>query len=218
MAPIRGFIFDLDGVLVDTARYHFKAWRKLANSLGIDFSETENEQLKGVSRRKSLEKILNWGQKTVSESDFDRLMEQKNNWYLEFIEHMDREEVLPGAWEFLDRTQEAGLKIALGSASKNALLILEKTGLKKYFDVIIDGNSTDRSKPDPQVFLLGAKGLSIAPNEGVVFEDSISGLEAARRGGFYCVGIGNVDSLGEEEYLVSGLHEVSPSDILTKLS
>lgn len=218
MAPIRGFIFDLDGVLVDTARYHFKAWRKLANSLGIDFSETENEQLKGVSRRNSLEKILNWGQKTVSESDFDRLMEQKNNWYLEFIEHMDSEEVLPGAREFLDRTQEAGLKIALGSASKNALLILEKTGLQKYFDVIIDGNSTDRSKPDPQVFLMGAEGLSIAPNEGVVFEDSISGLEAARRGGFHCVGIGNADSLGAEEYLVSGLHEVSPSDIITKLS
>ncbi len=218
MATIRGFIFDLDGVLVDTARYHFQAWQRLAGEIGIKFTEKENEQLKGIGRRESIEKILGWGQKQASEEQIEAWMHQKNLWYLELIETMDEDEVLPGVRSFLERAAQSGLKIALGSASRNAPKILDKVKLTPYFDAIIDGNATTRSKPDPQVFLLGAEALKIAPEKLVVFEDAQAGIEAALAGSFRCIGIGEAKNLKGAEIVLPGLQNTTPSKIINQLN
>lgn len=187
---IQACIFDLDGVIVDTAKYHYRAWRRLANSLGFDFTETDNEQLKGVSRMQSLDIILNIGKKTLDESSKQALASQKNDWYLEYITAMTPDEILPGIPNFLDDLDSQNIRIALGSASKNAVLTLEKVKLLDRFDIIIDGTKTTRSKPDPQVFLMGAVGLDIPPKNCIVFEDAVKGVEAARKAGMYAVGVG----------------------------
>jgi beta-phosphoglucomutase len=215
---IQAFIFDLDGVLVDTAKYHFKAWQRLAESLGIHFSEEDNEQLKGVSRKESLEKILEWGGKTVSPEEFEALMDKKNQWYLELMQHMDESETLQGVRAFLEEAQTLQLKIALGSASKNAQAILDLTKLTPFFQAVIDGTKTTKSKPHPQVFLMGAEALGVDPQHAVVFEDSIAGLEAARQGGFKCVGIGSKEVLKNADLFVGGLHEKTASHIINELN
>ncbi len=215
---IRAFIFDLDGVLVDTAKYHFKAWQRLANTLGIDFTEDENEQLKGVSRKESLEKILEWGGKSLPEAKFNELMAKKNDWYLELMQNMDEDETLEGVRTFLEECQSLQLKIALGSASKNAQAILEKTKLTSFFEAIIDGTKTSKSKPDPQVFLMGAEALDVLPENTVVFEDSIAGVEAAKRGGFKSVGVGSENVLKGADLFVAGLHEKTASSIINELN
>ena len=208
---IKACIFDLDGVIVDTAKYHFIAWKRLANELGIDLTEAENEELKGVSRMQTLEIILEKGhlQNNFSQEEKIALATKKNEWYREFVKKMDRNEVLPGVVDFLETLQANHIKIALGSASRNAPTILEVTNMQHYFEVVIDGNKTTRSKPDPQVFQMGATELGVAPNEAVVFEDSIKGLNAALTGGFFAVGIGNPEQLGHAHFVVSGLHEMT---------
>ena len=162
---IKACIFDLDGVIVDTAKYHFQAWRRLANELGFDFSEADNEQLKGVSRMESLEIILKWGGVTLSEEQKLEWADRKNEWYKVLISNMTPDEILPGVPEFLAQLQSHGIRIALGSASKNALPVIESIGLGPLFEVVIDGTHTTRSKPDPQVFLLAAQRLELQPNE-----------------------------------------------------
>src|SRR5690554_538890 len=189
MKEINACIFDLDGVLVDTAVYHYKAWRRLANELGFDFKEEENEELKGVNRLKSLELILGWGGVQKTSEEIELLAEKKNEWYLEMIASMQPEELLPGSREFLEELKAEGIKIALGSASKNAKIILDKTNISHLFDAIVDGNMVKASKPDPEVFLLGAKLLNMGPKECVVFEDAISGVEAAIAGGMKVIGV-----------------------------
>tara|TARA_B100001115_G_C15846548_1_gene426870 strand:- start:678 stop:1337 length:660 start_codon:yes stop_codon:yes gene_type:complete len=218
MATIKGFIFDLDGVIVDTAKFHFKAWHRLAQDLGIDFSEEENEQLKGVSRRESLQKILDWGQIKLSESEFEKRMAQKNDWYLEFVREMGQEEALPGAKEFLRESAQLDLAIGLGSASKNARLILDLLEITPLFQTIIDGTVVSQSKPDPEVFLKGAEALQMEPKSLVVFEDSLAGIEAARRGGFRTVGIGSKSILQDAEIVVSGLDQISPVEVINQLN
>lgn len=218
MATIKGFLFDLDGVIVDTAKFHFKAWRRLAQDLGIDFSEAENEQLKGVSRKESLEKILEWGQISLSPEEFDRRMTQKNDWYLEFVHEMGKEEALPGAKEFLQASANLNIAIGLGSASKNALLILDQLAITPMFQTIIDGTKVSKSKPDPEVFLKGAEELGITAESLVVFEDSLAGIEAARRGGFRTVGIGSPDILSDAEIVISGLDQMSPVELINQLN
>lgn len=218
MATIKGFLFDLDGVIVDTAKFHFKAWRRLAQDLGIDFSEAENEQLKGVSRKESLEKILEWGQISLNPEEFDRRMAQKNDWYLEFVHEMGKEEALPGAKEFLQASANLNIAIGLGSASKNALLILDQLAITPMFQTIIDGTKVSKSKPDPEVFLKGAEELGIAAESLVVFEDSLAGIEAARRGGFRTVGIGSPDILSDAEIVISGLDQMSPVELINQLN
>lgn len=218
MATIKGFLFDLDGVIVDTAKFHFKAWHRLAQDLGIDFSEAENEQLKGVSRKESLEKILEWGQISLSPEEFDRRMAQKNDWYLEFVNEMGKEEALPGAKAFLQASANLKIAIGLGSASKNALLILDQLAITPMFQTIIDGTKVSKSKPDPEVFLKGAEELGIAPESLVVFEDSLAGIEAARRGGFRTVGIGSPDILSDAEIVISGLDQMSPVELINQLN
>ena len=171
MNKIEACIFDLDGVICDTAKYHFKAWQRLANSLGFDFTEAENEQLKGVSRVESLNLILKWGGKDIHDAEEKAILAaQKNDWYLEYIQHMTPKETLGGVEKFLKDLQKRGIKIALGSASKNARMILDRIGLTHYFEAIIDGNSTSKSKPHPEVFLLGAEQLGVLPKNTIVFE------------------------------------------------
>lgn len=218
MPTLKGFIFDLDGVLVDTARYHFQAWQRLADELGIPFTATQNEQLKGVSRKDSLDKILEWGQKSLPEEEKERLMQQKNEWYLELISELKPEDALPGALDFLQQARQLNLKLALGSASRNARRILEGLNITSSFETIVDGNLVTQSKPDPAVFLAGAKGISLHPEECVVFEDSIAGVEAARAGQFKSVGIGKKNILKKAHWVISGLDKTSPTEVINKVS
>lgn len=192
---IKGFLFDLDGVIVDTAVFHFQAWRRLAQKLGGDFTEEQNEQLKGVSRVDSLKKIIEWTGATVSDEEFQTLMVEKNEWYLELVQGLGPQDALPGALNFLQTAYDQGIKIALGSASKNAPMILEKLGITPLFSAIIDGNNVVNGKPHPEVFLKGAEALGLEPSECVVFEDSIAGVEAAKAGGMSSVGIGDAETL-----------------------
>ncbi len=206
---VKACIFDLDGVIVDTAVYHFKAWKRLANHLGFDFTEEENEKLKGVSRVRSLQLILEWGGVEKTTEEQSQLADLKNSWYVEMIKEMKPDEILPGAKEFLLSVRNAGLKTALGSASKNSRTILEKVGLLELFDSIIDGNTVSASKPDPEVFLKGAQSLGLNPEDCVVFEDAIAGVEAALAGGMKVVGIGEPANLKDANLVVAGLHEMN---------
>jgi beta-phosphoglucomutase len=208
MNNIKACIFDLDGVIVDTAVYHYKAWKRLANSLGFDFTEHQNEQLKGVSRVRSLELILGWGGVTKTATEQEVLATQKNTWYMEMVNQMKPDEILPGAKEFVEVCRKAGIKIALGSASKNSMTILNKIGITNLFDAVIDGNKVSKAKPDPEVFLEGAKALSVEPEDCVVFEDAIAGVEAAKAGSMKVVGIGQPGVL-DADLVISGLNEMT---------
>ncbi|MFC4723284.1 beta-phosphoglucomutase [Geojedonia litorea] len=205
----KGFIFDLDGVIVDTAKYHFLAWKKLANSVGVDFTEAQNEQLKGVSRKKSLEQILEWGDKSLSEEEFIELMVLKNDDYLSYVDKMDENEILPDVPKILNFLIEEGHPIALGSASKNARNILEKVNLLSYFNTIVDGNSVTKGKPNPEVFFKAAKALKVPPKDCIVFEDARAGIKAANLAGMISIGIGQKDVLHEANYVFNDFTEIS---------
>ncbi len=205
----KGFIFDLDGVIVDTAKYHFLAWRKLANGLGIDFTEKENEQLKGVSRVRSLEKILQWGNKTLTEDKFVEQMARKNNDYLRYIDSMDASEILPDVPKVLEYLKSKEQPISLGSASKNARRILKQVYLFDSFDAIVDGTDVTKAKPDPEVFLIAAKLLKTKPEDCIVFEDSVAGVQAANQADMISIGIGNGDVLYEANYVFRDFTEIS---------
>ena len=209
----KGFIFDLDGVIVDTAKYHFIAWKNLANSIDIDFTELQNEQLKGVSRVKSLEKILKWGGKEISENQFSNLMQQKNEDYLSHIDKMDNQEILPDVCKVLDFLIKEKHGIALGSASKNARMILEKVNLIHQFEVIVDGNDVTKGKPNPEVFLNAAKELNIHTNNCIVFEDSVAGIQAANTANMISIGIGDATVLHEADYIFNDFTEIEISFI-----
>lgn len=211
-----GVIFDLDGVIVDTAKYHYLAWKKLADDLGFEFTEAHNELLKGVSRVRSLEILLEIGGIHISEEKKQEYLISKNEDYLGFITKMKADEILPGASELLDFLDEAGIKYVLGSASKNAPLILKQIGLYERFAGIVDGNSVSRAKPDPEVFLIGAEKLDLEPKSCVVFEDAIAGIEAANVANMTSVGIGDKDTLNEADYNFNNLTEL-PKDFFDKL-
>ncbi len=209
MGKIKACLFDLDGVIVDTAKYHYIAWKEIANELGFDFTLEDNEKLKGVSRMTSLDILLSIGNVKKSEEEKTELASRKNENYLSYILKMGPEEILPGTKEFLDQLKKQGIKIALGSASKNAMTILERLNLTSYFDAIIDGTKVAKAKPDPEVFLKGAEALNMTPEECVVFEDAEAGIEAAIAGGMKCVGIGNPEVLGKANFVVDGLHKMN---------
>jgi len=206
---IKGYIFDLDGVIVDTAKYHYQSWNRLANKLGFNITEEENENLKGVSRMESLEYILTLGETSILENEKIKLAELKNRWYVELISSLSQTDIMPGVKELLEELKSNNLKIALGSASKNSEKILRGLQLIDFFDVIIDGNKTSKSKPHPQVFLLGAKSLALEPRECIVFEDSAKGIQAANQGGFISVGLGDSNYLHEADLVLKDLEDMS---------
>jgi len=210
---IKACLFDLDGVLVDTAVYHYQAWKRLANTMGFDFTEEQNEQLKGVSRVESLNKILAWGGVEKTDVEKEELATLKNSWYVEMITKMTPAEVLPGTVDFLTEIHQAGYKLALGSASKNSGIILERTHLAHFFDEIVDGNMVTKSKPDPEVFLKGAELLGFEPAACVVFEDAVAGVEAAKRGGMKAIGIGDKSVLADADIVVSGLDKLTVKNL-----
>ena len=191
MARIKALLFDLDGVIVSTEKNHFKAWRETASKLGIPFSEHDNEALKGVNRVDSLKQILKLGNKTVSAEEFESLLVFKNDMYLDSITTLSKADLLPGVHSLLQQAKSMGVKIGLGSSSKNAPMILTRLGITDLFDVIIDGNGVTHPKPDPEVFLNGAKALALTPSDCLVFEDANSGIAAAKAGGFIAIGVGN---------------------------
>ncbi|HRD95770.1 MAG TPA: beta-phosphoglucomutase [Rubrivivax sp.] len=216
-ADIAGLIFDLDGVLVDTAKYHYLAWRRLAQELGLDLTPQTNEKLKGVSRIKSLEIILADAGRSAGAAEMQAMAARKNGWYLEHILRMTPSEVLANVKPFVRRARVLGLRTAIGSASKNTPTILERTGLAQLFDAVVDGNVTSAAKPDPEVFLKAAQALGLAPQRCVVFEDSASGVEAARRAGMRVVGIGRPQVLADADIVVRGFSGLTPSGVLRQL-
>ncbi len=196
----KAFIFDLDGVIVDTAKYHYLAWKKIANELGIEFTHDHNELLKGVSRVRSLDIILGLGKVEASQAQKDQWLIQKNEDYLSYLVDMDQSEILPGVMTVLEFLKANHQPIALGSASKNARPILEKTGILSFFDAIVDGNDVTNAKPDPEVFLQAAQKLGISNNNSIVFEDSVAGIQAANIASMISIGIGDATILNEAKF------------------
>ena len=194
---ITSCIFDLDGVIVDTAKYHYLAWKRLANKLNFEFTELQSELTKGISRMASLEIILEIGGMTTLFSDTEKevMASQKNTWYLEYVNKMSTDELLPGVKLFLKELQDNNIKIILGSASKNAKVILNRCHILHLFDAIVDGNMVRKAKPDPEVFILGANILRELPENCIVFEDAQAGIEAATRAKMRSVGVGGSPAL-----------------------
>lgn len=215
---IKAFLFDLDGVIVDTAIYHYQAWKRLANELGFDISEAFNERLKGVSRMESLDLILEHGGLTLPDEKKVELAAQKNAWYLELVSRMTPEDILPGVASFFAQVRKAGLKTALGSVSKNAGMILDRIGMSEAFDAVIDGNKISKGKPDPEVFTKGAAELGFSPAECVVFEDAVAGVEAGKRGGMFVVGLGSPEILALADLVAPSLEALTVEEVLAKAS
>lgn len=212
-----GFIFDLDGVIVDTAKYHYQAWKNLANQLGFEFTEEQNELFKGVSRKKSLEILLQLGNIKATQEQFNSWMVEKNEDYLAYIEKMDASEILPDVPRVLDFLKLNNIPISLGSASKNAVPILKKVNLISYFDAIVDGNSVTKAKPDPEVFLIAAQKLNVLPEHCIVFEDAVAGVKAANAANMLSIGIGDKNVLHEADYVFNNFTEIS-LDFLNKIA
>jgi beta-phosphoglucomutase len=200
---IQAVIFDLDGVIVDTAHYHFIAWKRLAKELGIDFNEAENEQLKGVSRMRSLEIILELGNLRLSQAEMERLATKKNQWFVEYINAMKPDEIFPGVKDMIQKIRASGIKVALASSSKNADTVLDLLNIRSLFDAIVDGTMITHTKPDPETFLLAAKKLNISPGSCLVFEDAEAGVEAAIAAGMKCIGVGSPQQLSKANFVVS---------------
>lgn len=213
---IKGFIFDLDGVIVDTAKYHYLAWKKLANELGFEFTEQQNEMFKGVSRKRCLEILLDLGNVDASPEQFNKWMIEKNEDYLGYIDKMDATEILPNVNKVLQFLKDNNQPIGLGSASKNAQPILKKVGLRSYFNTIVDGNHVTRAKPDPEVFLLAAKQMNVSQENCVVFEDSLAGIQAANVANMVSIGIGDTKILHEADYNFNDFTTMS-TDFLLQL-
>jgi beta-phosphoglucomutase len=188
---IKAVIFDLDGVIVDTAKYHFLAWKRLGKELGIDLTEADNEKLKGVSRMQSLQILLDLGKINIVKELKESLATRKNDWFVEYVEAMKPEEIYPGVKNLILSLRKNGQKVALASSSKNAPRVVELLQIQNLFDVIVDGSMIIDTKPDPEIFLLTAQKLNIKPHDCLVFEDAEAGVEAAIRAGMKCIGVGS---------------------------
>lgn len=213
----KGIIFDLDGVIVDTAKFHYLAWRQLANDLGFDITEEQNEQLKGVSRVHSLEKILGWGNVSLTQDQFMEQMAIKNDNYLFYISTMTAKDILPGVSKIMDYLIENKVPVALGSASKNARSILEKVDLHRQFDAVVDGNDVSKAKPDPEVFLIAAEKLRVEPQNCIVFEDSLAGVQAANIAEMISIGIGDKNVLSDANYVFADFTKIDTEFIIQLL-
>lgn len=213
---IRAFIFDLDGVLTDTAEYHYCAWKRLADEEGLPFTRADNEALRGVSRRDSLMLILK--DRVYPEEKIQAMMARKNSYYLEFIKGISPRDLLPGAKELLEEIRAAGLKSAIGSASQNAGEVIDRLGLRLLLNAISDGHSVEHPKPAPDLFLHVAAQLGLPPAECVVVEDAAAGIEAAKAGGFRTVGLGPRQRVGRADVVVPSLTGVHLGDLLAALT
>lgn len=202
---IKAIIFDLDGVITDTAHYHFKAWSKIATKFNYKLTQKDNESLKGLSRRRSLEKVLQFAGVSLSEEEIENLLIEKNEYYQVLLDDLKMTDTLIGVDAFLKDCKNNNLPIAIGSASKNTKRILTKLGLIDFFDAIVDGNMVKHSKPDPEVFLKGAKAINVDPAETIVFEDAIAGVKAANTGGFYSIGVGNAETLSHAKKVIANM-------------
>ncbi len=205
----KAIIFDLDGVIVDTAKYHYLAWKNLADELGFNFTKVQNEQLKGVSRVKSLEILLDIGKIDLSDEKKQLLLDEKNKEYLEYVNQMTTDEILPGINQLLDSLDDHNVKYALGSASKNAPLILKKVDLFERFSAIVDGNDVSKAKPNPEVFLLAAKKLKKDPVDCIVIEDALAGIQAANNATMTSIGIGDKSILKEADFVLNNTNELT---------
>ncbi|MGQ9907745.1 MAG: beta-phosphoglucomutase [Candidatus Flexifilum sp.] len=192
MTPdIQAFIFDLDGVITDTAEFHYLSWKRLADEVGVPFTRAENDQLRGLSRRDSLNVILKG--RAIDEATAQEWMTRKNQYYLGYLETIRPSDALPGVLELLDDARAHGIRIALASASRNARPVLDRLGIAERFDAIGDGYCVVNTKPAPDIFLWVAGRLNVHPQQAVVFEDAEAGIEAALRGGFWTVGLGGAN-------------------------
>jgi beta-phosphoglucomutase len=214
MAKIKAFIFDLDGVITETSEYHYLAWQRLTDEEGLPFDRAANDGLRGVSRRDSLLKIL--AGRSVSEAQFEAMMKRKNDYYVDYLHKMSHSNRLPGVTGFLQQARSIGLKLGIGSASKNAWVVLEKIGLADYFDAVGDGSSVAHSKPAPDIFIWTAGALFTPIEQAVVFEDAEAGIDAAKRAGAYNVGIGTAN-VSHADIVLSGLDTLDPASIITRL-
>lgn len=212
-AVVRACIFDLDGVLVDTAHYHFLAWKRLAKEFDYELTEEINEELKGVSRMKSLEIVLKHANVSLENQKKELLADRKNGWFTEFVHNMNPNELYPGVRELFSRLRRDNIKIALASSSKNAQTIIEILGIQNEFEAVVDGTMIVHSKPDPEIFLLAASKLNVSPADCVVFEDAEAGVEAALAAGMKCVGIGNPVKLKEANRVVNAIQNFNYSDL-----
>ena len=211
-------IFDLDGVIVDTARYHYLAWRRLARELGFDFSPQQNERLKGISRMRSLEILLEMGGVSLSGKEMEEAARRKNAWYVDYISTITPGEILPGVLDFIKELGNYSIKKAIGSASKNAPLILKRLQIEEKFDALIDGSRVTKAKPDPEIFTLAAKALNSNPEKCVVFEDAQAGVEAAKNGGMWAVGVGDPKILGNADMVIRTFVSLRWEQVLKAIS
>ena len=205
----KAFIFDLDGVIVDTAKFHYLAWKELANDLGFEFTEEQNEHLKGVSRVASLEILLNIGNIQLTNDHKEILLKEKNEQYLGYIAKMGQDEILPGIINLLAYLKEHEIPFSLGSASKNARLILKILDIYDLFDAIVDGNDVSTAKPDPEVFLIAAKKLNKDPHDCIVIEDAQAGVQAANNAEMISIGIGDKKILKEANIVLNNTGELT---------
>jgi len=212
---IEACIFDLDGVITDTAEYHYLGWKKMANEAGLEFDRKTNEQLRGVSRRQSLNIILHYNKKELPEKKIEELMKNKNDYYTQSLESITEKDYLPGIKDFILKIREKGIKTAIASASKNAEKVIQNLNAKGLFDIIADGYSVKNTKPAPDLFLFAAKRLNVNPTKSVVFEDAQAGIEAALNGGFFCVGIGPEERVGQAHLRYDRTEDIQLEDVLS---
>lgn len=206
---IKAMIFDLDGVLVDTAKFHYLAWKRLAREwFNMDFTEEDNEQFKGVNRVACMKILCEMAGVTLSPEDFERGMDLKNGWYVDMVREMTPADVLPGAREYVERMRAEGMKCGIGSASKNCALVLERTGIRDLFDAVADGTVVTKAKPDPEVFLCAACMMDAEPKTCIVFEDAQAGIDAAKAGGMRCCAIGKPEDLAGYDWIYPGLYAI----------
>lgn len=210
---IKAAIFDLDGVIVDTAHYHFVAWKRLADELGVRFTEADNERLKGVSRMRSLEILLELGGLNKSEAEKEELATRKNNWFAGYIRNIKPAEIFPGVRSLIEALKQQGIKVALASSSKNARAVLTNLQISHLFDAYADGNMITHAKPHPEIFLLVAQQLQVPPQACVVFEDAGAGVEAALAAGMKCVGVGAAENVGKAHRIVKNTADFPAADI-----
>lgn len=210
---IQAVIFDLDGVIIDTAHYHYIAWKRLASEFGITLTPAHNELLKGVSRMRSLEIILSLGNIALSQEQKELLAEKKNTWFVEYIESIRPEEIFPGVLDLIQNLRKRKIKIGLASSSKNAPRVIELLGIARDFDTLIDGTMINQTKPDPEIFLLAAHRLGVDPAHCLVFEDAEAGVEAARAAGMKCVGVGQPSQLGKADKVIAHTGDFNLNDL-----